>query len=88
MKTTSTKLPTDIWAIASWDEYIESIYDRAYEKARSYYYKRRMLIETMPTGYDRSCDRGMILFAVNLFCMIKGIPLNGLIACSFRQVGH
>jgi len=87
MKTTSTELPTDIWAIASWDEYIELIDDRAYENARGYYYKGRMLIETLATGYDRSCDRGIILFAVNLFGTIKGIPLNGLIACSFRQVG-
>ncbi|MBC6480940.1 MAG: hypothetical protein GDA56_27345 [Hormoscilla sp. GM7CHS1pb] len=59
----STQLPTDIWEIASWEEYIELINDRAYEQASGYYYKGRMPIASMPTGYDRSCD--------------KGIPLNG-----------
>ncbi|MBC6452010.1 MAG: hypothetical protein GDA43_01410 [Hormoscilla sp. SP5CHS1] len=83
MKTTSTQLPTDIWAIVSWEEYIELNNDRAYKQASGYYYKGRMPIASMPTGYDRSCDKGIILFAVNLF----GTAFLSMGACSFRQVG-
>lgn len=39
-----------------------------------------------PVGFDHASDNGIIFFAVNLFCTLKGIPLRGLITCSYRKV--
>jgi Uma2 family endonuclease len=82
-----TILPTDAWVTASWHEFMEVAARPALAKAKGYYYSGKMLIETMGTGYDHSCDNGIIYFAVNLYCMVKGIPANGLIGCSFRKAG-
>ena len=87
MKSTPTILPTDTWVAVSWDEFIQTAENPDFAKAKGYYYSGKMLIETMGTGYDHSCDNGIIYFAVNLYCVFNGIPINGLIGCSFRKVG-
>lgn len=83
----STQLPTDIWTVATWDEYIQTIENPAYEQAKGFYHNGRMLIDMSPTGFSHSCDHTIILLAVSLFCILKGIPLNGQIGCSFRRLG-
>jgi Uma2 family endonuclease len=87
MKSTQTILPTDTWIAVNWDEFIQISENPDFAKAKGYYYSGKMLIETMGTGYDHSCDNGIIYFAVNLYCMVKGIRANGLIGCSFRKAG-
>lgn len=81
------KLPTDTWVVATWDEYIEAIDDPLLEKAKGYYYDGHLRIEMSPVGVDHASDNTIILFAVNLFCTLKGIPLRGLITCSYRKMG-
>ena len=85
MSNTQTQIPTDTWVVATWDEYIQAIENPAYEKAKGYYYKGEMLMEMLPVGYDHSSDHGIIYLAVNLFGILRGIPLHGLITCSFRK---
>ncbi|MBC6476407.1 MAG: hypothetical protein GDA48_29315 [Hormoscilla sp. GM102CHS1] len=80
-----TILPTDIWVVAPWDEYIQMIDDRP--KAKGYYRNGRMRIETMPIGPNHAKSHGIIIFAVNLFCTLKNIPFNGLDNCSYRKAG-
>lgn len=83
----STQLLTDTWVVATWNEYIKILETPGYERAKGYYHNGRMLIVMSPTGFTHSCDRTIILFAVNLFCSLKSISLNGQISCSFRKVG-
>jgi hypothetical protein len=61
--------------------------DPAYAKAKGYYYNGQMRIETMGVGPDRASDNTILVFAVNLFCTLKGIPLKGLTNCSYRKPG-
>ncbi|KJH71798.1 Uma2 family endonuclease [Aliterella atlantica] len=82
-----TQLATDIWTVATWDEYIQTIENPAYEQAKGFYHNGRMLIDMAPIGFAHSCDHTIILFAVSLFCTLKGIPLKGQIGCSFRKLG-
>jgi Uma2 family endonuclease len=82
-----TKLLTDTWVVATWDEFIQAINDPGCEKAKGYYYEGELRIEMLPVGPDHASDNTIILFAVNLFCILKGIPLKGLINCSYRKVG-
>jgi len=85
MNKLQTKLPTDTWIVATWNDYIKIIADPAYEKTKGYYYDGQLRIEMPPVGPDHASDNTIILFVVNLFCTIKGIPLKGLINCSYRK---
>ncbi len=81
------QLLTDTWVVATWDEYIETLETPGYEQAKGYYHNGRMLIVMSPTEFAHSCDHTIILFAVNLFCTLNSISLNGQISCSFRKMG-
>lgn len=85
MKNTQTKLFTDIWVAATWDEFIEAADNPAFERAKGYYYNGKMLIEALGTGYDHSCDKAITILVVNLYCIFNRIPVNGLTGCSFRK---
>jgi len=72
-----TKLPTDTWVRATWDEYIQEIADPAYQKAKCYYHNIKWRIEMSPVGSDRAWDHTVIIVAVSLFAAVKGIALTG-----------
>lgn len=87
MSTVTTKLPTDIWVVATWDEFIKMTENPAYQKAKCYYHNGQMRIETMSVGPNHARDNGIIFLGVSLFCIAKAIPLNGLDNCSYRKIG-
>jgi Uma2 family endonuclease len=88
MSNLQTKLPTDAWVAASWNEYLQAIENPAYEKAKSYYYNGKMRIEMPPVGNDHSRDHSIVIYAVHLFASIKGIDLNGNDNCTYRKTGY
>jgi Uma2 family endonuclease len=79
------KLTANAWVKADWDKYIEAIESPEHEQHQGYYYNGYMRIEDMPTGADHASDNGLIYLAITLFCMVKGIPIKGLIGCSYRK---
>jgi Uma2 family endonuclease len=81
------KLTTNTWIKSDWENYITAIDSPEHEKYQGYYYNGYMRIEDMPTGADHASDNGLIYLAITLFCMVKGIPLQGLIGCSYRKTG-
>ncbi len=81
------KLSTNTWMKTDWDTYINTIESPEHEQHQGYYYNGYMRIEDMPTGADHASDNGLIYLAITLFCMAKGIPLQGLIGCSYRKTG-
>lgn len=87
MSTLTTQLPTDIWVAATWEQFIALADDPAYSKAKCYYRNGQMRIETMSVGPDRASDCTIALLAVNLFCTIKGLSVNGFNKCSYRKTG-
>jgi Uma2 family endonuclease len=80
------KLKTNSWLRSDWDTYANTIDSPEHEQQQGYYYNGYMRIEDMPTGADHASDNGLIYLAVILFCMVKGIPIQGLIGCSYRKV--
>lgn len=82
-----TKLPTDTWITATWDEYLQLIKDPAYEKAKAYYHKEQLRIEMPPVGPDHANNNGIITILVNLFGIAKSIKLILLVNCSYRKRG-
>jgi Uma2 family endonuclease len=88
MRDLQTKLPTDTWVAATWNEYLQAIENPAYEKAKSYYYNGKMRIEMPPVGNDHSRDHSIVIYAVHLFASVKGIDLNGNDNCTYRKTGY
>lgn len=82
-----TKLVTDAWVSASWEEYLQTIADPIYEKAKGYYYQGHMRVEMASVGRDHAADHTIIILAVGLFGIVKGISLHGFDNCSFRKAG-
>lgn len=87
MSNLQTKIPSDIWVTANWEEYIQIFENPIYEKAKCYYYNGQLRIENSPVGSDHSLDHAFIIFAVTLFSTIKRILIKGLTNCSFRKTG-
>ncbi|MBD2102054.1 Uma2 family endonuclease [Leptolyngbya sp. FACHB-261] len=81
----STPISTEEWLPATWQDYLAILAAPTYQNAKTYYYNDRLRIEMAPVGYDHSSDNNVISFAISLFASLKGIPLNGLINCSFRK---
>ena len=67
MSKLETKIPTDTWIVATWDEYIQAIEKPEYEKAKGYYHNGRMRIEMSPVGNDHASDHTIIIVAVSIY---------------------
>ncbi|MGH1396815.1 MAG: Uma2 family endonuclease [Trichormus sp.] len=87
MSNLQTKLPTDAWVTATWDEYIHVIENPAYRQAKAYYYNGKMRVEMPPVGNDHASDHTVVILAASNYAAIKGIPMNGKDNCSYRKTG-
>jgi Uma2 family endonuclease len=87
MSNLPTQLKPDTWISSTWNEYIQVIEDSAYALAKSYYWDGKLRLEMTPLGHDHASDNTIITFAVNLFCSIQEIPVNGLTNCTYRKAG-
>ena len=87
MSNLQTRQRTDTWIVASWDEYIRAIEDPSSEQAKGYYYKGHMRVEMLPVSFDHGKDHVVLIFAVNLFTVLKGIPATGLDTTTLRKTG-
>jgi Uma2 family endonuclease len=85
MSELKTQLPTDTWIGATWEDYQQAIANL--ETAKSYYYKGRMRLEMSPVSSDHGRYHIILIFAVNLFATIKGIPVTGFDTTTFRKTG-
>ena len=82
-----TKLLTDTWVTATWDEYIEIIKQPEYDRAKCYYYNGQLRIERAAVGPDHADDNGIIVILINLFGIAKGIKMRLLVNCSYAKTG-
>lgn len=82
-----TKLLTDTWIPSTWDNYIQTVEDPKYQKAKCYYYNGRLKIEMSPVGNDHANDHTSITLTAGLFAGLKNIPMNGKDNCTYRKTG-
>ncbi len=87
MNKTQTQLPTDTWITATWQEYIQTIDDPSYEKAKIYYNNGKLRIEMSPLGNKHGKDHMVITTIVNLFAMAKKIEVDGINKCTYSKTG-
>lgn len=88
MVTLTTKILSDTWIEASWQEFIQIAENPDYDKSKFYYYKGRLRIEMPPVGNDHSRDHSIINSAINIYVAVKDINLNANDNCSYRQTGY
>lgn len=88
MSNLQTQLPTDIWVKATWDEYLQIIQAPQLAKAKCYYHNGHFRLEMPPIGNDHASDHTVIMLAVNLYAICKGIDFNGKDNCSYRKTGY
>jgi len=87
MSKIQTQIPTDQWVTGTWNEYVQSIEDPLYKKAKGYYHLGQLRIEMAPVGHDHASDNTIVSVAIVLFASISNIPLKGLINCTYRRTG-
>ena len=87
MTNLQVKVQTDTWVSATWDEYLETIENPIYAKAKSYYYQGKFRIEMSPLSHDHAKDNSLINIAIGIFCYLKNIDNNSLTNCSYRKIG-
>lgn len=87
MSNLQTKLPTETWLAATWEEYIQVIENPAYEKAKGYYYNNKMRVEILPVGNDHASDHTIVILSASNYATLKGIPMNGKDNCTYRKTG-
>lgn len=83
-----TKIITDTWVEASWQDFIQATENPDYEKGKFYYYQGKLRIEMSPLGNDHSRDHSIINSAINLYSGLKKINLNANDNCSYRKIGY
>jgi Uma2 family endonuclease len=88
MSKTQTKLLTETWVNATWNEYLKAISDPAYAKAKGYYHNGRMRLEMSPLGNPHSRDHFIVIAAIALFAGIRNIDLDGHDNCTYRKTGY
>jgi Uma2 family endonuclease len=81
------KITTNSWVKTDWEKYISTIESPEHEKHQGYYYIGYMRIEDMPTGADHYRYHLLMANAINLFCTIGGISINGFDNCTYRKTG-
>ncbi|HEY9908292.1 MAG TPA: Uma2 family endonuclease [Thermosynechococcaceae cyanobacterium] len=86
--TLQTKIPTDTWINATWEEYLQAIDDPANASAKGYYFNGRMRLEMSPLGNPHSRDHLIFIHAPCLFAASRGIDLDGHDNCTYRKAGY
>lgn len=84
---TQAEIPLETWVLATWETFVALADQPAYAQRKGYYYQGHMRFEPMSTGSDHSRDHMTIVLSVGLFATLRGLPINGHDACSYRKVG-
>ncbi len=85
MITITTKIPTETWIKATWDEYLQAAENPDYTKAKFYYNNGKLRIEMSPLGNDHACDHSIVNHALHLYASLNNIDLNGRDNCSYHK---
>lgn len=83
-----TKLLTDTWIQATWEEYLLALENPDYQQAKGYYFNGRMRLEISPLGNPHSRDHAAVIGFLYLYAGLRGIDLDVHDNCTYRKVGY
>ena len=76
------------WQTADWDTFVAIADDPAHEKAKCYYFESQMKVEIMGVGPNHAVDNTLLILAIGLFCMTRGIANRGLTNASYQKQNY
>ncbi|MDY7024553.1 MAG: Uma2 family endonuclease [Cyanobacteriota bacterium] len=79
---------TDTWIDATWEEYLETIENSAYEQAKGYYFNGRMRLEMSPVGNPHSRDHAIVIGFLYLYAGLRGLDFDSHDNCTYRKQGY
>jgi Uma2 family endonuclease len=88
MNLTLTKIESDTWVNATWEEYLQIEENPDYQTAKTYYYQGKIRIEMSPLGNDHASDHSVIITGINLYNILKNINFNCKDNCTYRKTGY
>ncbi|GEM_PF-6750356 len=84
---TSTKIETDIWLRANWEEFLRVADDPAYLHDRSYYDHGQIRIEIAALGSAYARDNALVVMVIILFATPKNFRVKQLLNANLRKGG-
>lgn len=88
MSAVESPILTDSWILMDWDAFVSQSEDPALAKAKSYYFQGYGRFEMLPVGRGHAGDHVMVGNAINLFCILKAIPIRMFDNCSYHKTGQ
>ncbi len=88
MSAVKTPILTDSWISMDWDTFVSQSEDPALAKAKGYYYQGYGRFEMLPVGFNHGADHILTSNAINLFCILRAIPLQMTDNCSYQKTGQ
>ena len=82
-----TFLPNQ-WQTADWETFVAIADDPAHAKSKCYYFESQMQVETMGVGPNHAVDNTLLILAIGLFCMTRGIANRGLTNASYQKQNY
>jgi Uma2 family endonuclease len=76
------------WQTADWDTFVAIADDPAHAKSKCYYFESQMQVETMGVGPNHAVDNTLLILAIGLFCMTRGIANRGLTNASYQKQNY
>ncbi|MEM9089965.1 MAG: Uma2 family endonuclease [Cyanobacteria bacterium P01_F01_bin.53] len=88
MSVVDTQILTDSWIPMAWDSFLSYGSLPELEKAKGYYFQGHGRFEMLPVGRGHAGDHALTSNAINLFCILKSIPMRMFDNCSYRKAGY
>ncbi len=82
-----TPVVVNSWIEMDWDEFLTRSERPELARAKGYYYKGYGRFEMLPVGFNHGADHVLTANAVNLFCILKAIPIQMTDSCTYRKAG-
>lgn len=82
------EIVSDVWVKASWDEFMALADDPSLDKARFYYDRSFMRIETSPIGANHARSHGIVSNVIQFFATFNDVYIYQYLNCSFRKTNN
>lgn len=80
-----SEIVPDVWARASWEEFLALAEEPSLDKARFYYDQHLMRIEMSPVGPIHAHENAIVSKVISIFAALANIVIYEYLNCSFRK---
>ena len=88
MPLSTSKIQTDNWVKATWEEFTAAMDKPQYEDGRGYFDQGYMRIEMAPLGRGHARQNSVLSKVISLYAMVRNLRLVEFTNCSFYKEGE